>query len=62
MADFELSTHNAPERFTGLLAAAEPLTGQTCNPARPETHQNLIHHDKEHIAGAAPFGGYAAID
>jgi hypothetical protein len=51
MADFELSTHNAPERIkTGLLAAAEPLTGQTCNPARPETHQNLIHHEKEQTA------------
>jgi hypothetical protein len=45
--------------FSPMLAA-HYAAGQTCIEAHPETHQNLIHHDKRTHAGAA-FRAHAAI-
>jgi hypothetical protein len=51
IADHSCSAHNSRHLNDDLLAGGRPMkdstSGQTCEQARPETHQNLIHPDKD---------------
>jgi hypothetical protein len=51
IADHSCSAHNSRHLNDALLAGGRPMkdstSGQTCEQVRPETHQNLIHPDKD---------------
>jgi hypothetical protein len=51
IADHSCSAHNSRHLNVCLLAGGRPVkdnaSGQTCEQVRPETHQNLIHPDKD---------------
>ncbi len=53
IADITLAQHTtvASEHHCHRQLARQKRSGQTCDRQRPETHQNLIHPDKEHAPG-----------